>query len=91
MYQRKYCRVSMLVVFECSRLTWLVQTLLKVTKAKVWASIVSGRSFLDSASGINTALSSSCGRKASRSSPKDGGAECRPLGFGEELRYRIVL
>ena len=25
--------------------TWLVQTLLKDTKAKVWASIVDGRSF----------------------------------------------
>ena len=67
-------------------LTWLVQTLLNVTKANVWASIVLGRSFFASARGMKTALRSSCGTKARRSSSKDDEVAC-----GEELRYRRVL
>lgn len=49
-------------------LTWLVQTLLNVTKANVCASIVEGKSFLAKARGIMTALSRSCGTNARRSS-----------------------
>jgi len=49
MYQRKY---------------WLVHTLLKVTKAKVCASMVEGRSFFASIRGSATAERKSCGRKA---------------------------
>ncbi len=52
MYQRKY---------------WLVHTLLKVTKAKVWASIAPGRFFFASISGMITTDSSSCGMNASDS------------------------
>ncbi len=44
--------------------TWLVQTLLKETKAKVWASIVEGRSFLASKRGRAIAERNSWGRKA---------------------------
>lgn len=48
-------------------LTWLVQTLLKVTNAKVWASMVEGRSFFERRSGMKTAERRSWGRKASDS------------------------
>lgn len=44
--------------------TWLVQTLLKVTKAKVCASIVLARSFLASRSGRAMAERNNCGMKA---------------------------
>jgi len=71
MYQRKY---------------WLVQTLLKVTNAKVCANIVFGRSFFASTKGVNTALRSSCGRNARRSNPKDCVAGPTLAGFGEDFR-----
>lgn len=48
-YQRKYCEV---------------QTLLKVTNARVWASIVVGRSCLDRVMGRRKAERRSCGIKA---------------------------
>lgn len=48
--------------------TWLVHTLLKVTKAKVCASIVEGRSFLASRRGRAKAERKSCGMKARDSS-----------------------
>ena len=67
--------------------TWLVQTLLNVTKANVWASIVDGRSFLAKANGIRMELRRSCGRKARRSSANDACA----FAFGEELKYNNVL
>jgi hypothetical protein len=60
--------------------TWLVHTLLKVTKAKVCASIEVGRSFLDVARGMSTHESRSCGMKArdsSRRIDEDGNAEVR--------------
>jgi hypothetical protein len=41
-----------------------VQTLLKVTNAKVWASMVEGRSFFARRNGNTTAESNSCGKKA---------------------------
>lgn len=44
--------------------TWLVHTLLKVTKAKVCASMVLGRSFLASRRGRAMAERNSCGMKA---------------------------
>lgn len=65
--------------------TWLVQTLLNVTKANVCASIVDGRSFLASTSGIATRLSNSCGMNARDSR---GTAE---VPVGEELMYNRVL
>ena len=66
-------------------LTWLVQTLLKETNAKVWASIVEGRSFLAKRSGRAMAERKSCGRKASDS-------RCRLEVPGlDEFRYRRVL
>lgn len=87
MYHRKYCKYvrahSGLVI---SGRTWLVHTLLKATKANVWANMVEGRSFLAKAIGIRTTLRSSCGRNARRSSSNDGG-----LAFGEEFRYSRVL
>ena len=43
---------------------WLVQTLLNVTNANVWASMVDGRSFLASKSGRAIADKNSCGTKA---------------------------
>lgn len=57
--------------------TWLVHTLLKVTKAKVWASMVDGRSFLASRSGRAMAERKSCGMKArdSRFMDRDGDGE----------------
>lgn len=61
-------------------LTWLVQTLLNVTNAKVCASIVPARSFLASKIGIATNESKICGRKArlsTRSSEFDGCMELR--------------
>lgn len=48
----------------CSVHTWLVQTLLKVTNAKVWASIVDGRSFFARIRGRAMAERKSCGMKA---------------------------
>jgi hypothetical protein len=45
-----------------------VQTLLKETNAKVWASIVDGRSFLASMSGSANADRNSCGMNATDSS-----------------------
>jgi hypothetical protein len=44
--------------------TWLVQTLLKATKANVWASMAAGRSRLARARGMRTQERRSCGRKA---------------------------
>jgi hypothetical protein len=44
--------------------TWLVQTLLKATKANVWASMAAGRSRLARARGTSTQERRSCGRKA---------------------------
>src|SRR5690554_5923665 len=46
------------------KLTWLVQTLLKVTKAKVCAIIEVARSFFATTRGIRTAERSSWGMKA---------------------------
>lgn len=88
MYQRKY---STELVFMQDRqsivsLTWLVQTLLKVTKANVWANIVFGRSFFASASGIKKALRSSCGRNAKRSSPEDNVVGSKFVGVGDDFR-----
>jgi len=68
-----------------------VQTLLKVTNANVCASIVDGKSFLASTRGIKTALRSSCGMKAKRSSSRDGDAFKLEADFGEELKYSKVL
>ncbi len=48
--------------------TWLVQTLLNVTKANVCASNVEGRSFFASSSGRAKAARNSCGMKARDSS-----------------------
>jgi hypothetical protein len=47
--------------------TWLVQTLLKATKAKVWAIMEMARSFFASTRGIRTVERSSCGTKATDS------------------------
>lgn len=49
------------------RHTWLVQTLLNVTNAKVWASIDVARSALAVMSGMRTHDSRSWGRKATDS------------------------
>jgi hypothetical protein len=57
-----------------------VQTLLKVTKAKVWAIMDTARSFLARTNGMRTQDRRSCGRKASDSTWKDdveGVAEVR--------------
>lgn len=64
------------------RPTWLVQTLLKVTKAKVWASIVEGKSCLARVRGSRTAERSSCGRKAQLS----GRRRVEDVPVGEEFR-----
>lgn len=66
-------------------LTWLVQTLFRVTKAKVCASIADPRSFLARLSGMANALRSSCGKKARDSNRQD---DCAA---GEELRYKSML
>ncbi len=88
MYQRKYLTTLVSIQnFRCDiSLTWLVQTLLKVTNANVCASMVFGRSFFASASGMNTALRISCGTNARRSSSKDDVAGSKLVGFGEEFR-----
>lgn len=57
-------------------LTWLVQTLLKVTKANVCASIVLARSFFANSNGITTRDSEICGRKASDSMRKPVSEGC---------------
>lgn len=67
MYQRKYCCQSQqlhLRLKDSSELTWLVQTLLKVTKAKVCASIVLARSFFANNRGIAARESRICGMNA---------------------------
>lgn len=50
------------------RHTWLVHTLLNVTKAKVCASIVEGKSFFANRRGRATAERNNCGMKARDSS-----------------------
>lgn len=45
-------------------LTWLVQTLLNVTKAKVCASMVLARSFFANSKGMTTKESRICGMNA---------------------------
>lgn len=55
-YQRKYCEV---------------QTLLKATNARVWASIVRGRSRFARAIGMRTVDSRSCGTNAKDSNEKE--------------------
>ena len=62
-----------------------MQTLLKVTNAKVWASIVDGRSFFASRIGSANAARNNCGRKATDSRCIDD-----VLG-AEEFKYRRVL
>jgi hypothetical protein len=62
-----------------------VQTLLKVTNAKVCANIVDAKSLFARASGMMIALKRICGRKARDSKCRDDSA------LGEELRYNIVL
>jgi hypothetical protein len=66
MYQRKYYATIRTWVGkeEGGGLTWLVQTLLKVTKAKVCASMVVGRSFFARTKGMRTHERRSWGRKA---------------------------
>jgi hypothetical protein len=44
-----------------------VQTLLKLTNANVWASMVEGKSFLARSRGMAKAERKSCGRKATDS------------------------
>ena len=66
--------------------TWLVHTLLNVTKANVCASIVLARSFFAEARGIKNALRASCGIKARDSNLTAPVAE----GTAED-RYRSVL
>lgn len=62
-------------------LTWEVQTLLKVTKAKVWAMMDVARSFFATTMGIRTQERRSCGMKARDSACRDeddeGSAEVR--------------
>ena len=71
--------------------TWLVHTLLNVTKANVCASIVLARSFFAKARGIKNALRASCGIKARDSNltapVADGTAEDRykSVLYGEKL------
>jgi len=81
MYQRKYYGLSARSreLLALSRLTWLVQTLLKVTKANVCASIVLARSFLASNNGITTKESKICGRNASDSMRKPVAGGCWEL------------
>lgn len=76
MYQRKY---------------WLVQTLLKVTKAKVCASNEVGRSFLARARGMRMVDKRSWGRKARDSifsCPNGAVAEGDDVGRGVEAEER---
>jgi len=69
-YQRKY---------------WLVQTLLKVTKAKVWTSRVAGRSCLASARGRRRVERRSCGMNARREKSKNSPV---PEGLAERAEDR---
>lgn len=71
-------------------LTWLVQTLLNVTNANVWASIVPGRSFLPRMRGIRTTARSNCGMKA-KDSKLPVGLPCPLVGSAAAVRYRRVL
>lgn len=73
------------------RRTWLVQTLLNVTKAKVCASIVEARSFFARRNGSTIAERKSCGTKASDSSLKGTAGEADLALESEEERYRSVL
>ncbi len=70
-YQRKYCEV---------------QTLLKVTKAKVCANRVVGKSFLAQAKGINSVLRRSWGTNANDSNLIED-----EVVLGEEERYKRGL
>jgi hypothetical protein len=79
MYQRKYCfddQQGLKNLLTFARLTWLVQTLLKVTKANVCASIVLARSFFASRSGITTRESKIWGRNANDSTRKPVSEGC---------------
>lgn len=70
----------MLSVVVIAALTWLVQTLLKVTKAKVWAIMDVARSFLATTKGMRMVERRICGRKATDSicsEEADGMAEVR--------------
>jgi hypothetical protein len=58
---------------------------LKVTKVKVCANIVEGRSFLASKNGSTTAERSSCGKNATDSRCIDDGLD------DEELKYKRML
>lgn len=81
MYQRKYYESqNKSDVLELQLLTWLVQTLLKVTNAKVCASIVEARSFFASANGMAMVLKKICGTNAHDSSLIDA------CPVGEEFR-----
>lgn len=62
-----------------------MHTLLKVTKAKVWASMVEGRSFFASSNGRAIAERKSWGTKA-----RDSSFMSEVFGVAEE-RYRRVL
>lgn len=87
MYQRKYFWLS--VAFwsgsQGGGLTCEVQTLLKVTKANVWAIMEVARSFLARTKGMRTQERSSCGKKA-----RDSARMVEEEGTAE-LRYRRVL
>jgi hypothetical protein len=75
--------VTMRVAF--GGLTWLVQTLLKVTNAKVCASNVDGRSFFARQRGMATIDRNICGMNAADSMRN-------PVTLHlEELRYRRML
>jgi hypothetical protein len=67
-------------------LTWLVQTLLNVTKANVCASMADGKSLFAMARGIRMQERRSCGRKARDSMRRPGGCDGE-----EEARYSWVL
>jgi hypothetical protein len=56
--------VSFVLESIVASLTWLVQTLLKETNAKVCASIVEGRFFFARRRGSAKADKNSCGKKA---------------------------
>lgn len=79
MYQRKYCFVHQQGLKNSlmfTRLTWLVQTLLKVTKANVCASMVLAMSFFASTNGIMTRESKIWGRNANDSTRKPVSEGC---------------
>lgn len=67
---------------ECTaRRTWLVQTLLKATKAIVCSNMVPGRSILPRERGKTSKESNSCGANANRSALNDTSTA------GEAFRY----